>query len=266
MRYSDLVAKDRDMEWRLVATKGRESCRWQAADTSWVALSLGYQGDITKVVVTASDGRSETVDGYEQGLNLARRWRTEWQHDSGGGAMSSKSGPWLPPLPGYTDPAAGGSADDLSPAPIDSHMRSSLPPTAPNPATSPGSVRHRSVPPAHPHSSSPSPAPTRQTEPPSPGSIHSGHAGIGSRVSQKPLSRASHSGIGPLPSFSPPPAAGSSTPSSPGGSTGNHPPVNPANSNSGLFPVPRSALRNADEPEREPGAKPDSNPPKFPRR
>ena len=108
-----MAKDDRDMEWRLVATKGRESCRWQAADNSWVALSLGSQGDITKVVVTASDGRSEIVDGYEQGLNLARKWRSDWIQSDTHASPSHTSGPWLPPLPGR-----GAEASDESNLPL----------------------------------------------------------------------------------------------------------------------------------------------------
>ncbi len=69
------MAKDWGPDWRLVPPKGRESCRWQSIDNSWVSLSLGHQGDITKIVIASSDGRSEIVEGYEEGLNLARRWR-----------------------------------------------------------------------------------------------------------------------------------------------------------------------------------------------
>jgi hypothetical protein len=122
------VAKDdRDMEWRLVATKGRESCRWQATDSSWVALSLGAQGDITKVVVTASDSRSEIVDGYEQGLNLARKWRNDWVQSDTNASPSHTSGPWLPALPGRAGEV---SDDSMSPIPNDppSSTRGSIPP------------------------------------------------------------------------------------------------------------------------------------------
>lgn len=120
------MTKERDLEWRLVATKGRESCRWQTADNSaWIALSLGASGDITKVVVTASDGRSEIVDGYELGLNVARRWRNDWK--GGDSPRSSNSGPWLPPLPGR---AAEGYAEDPTPPsypPDGMPQRSSVP-------------------------------------------------------------------------------------------------------------------------------------------
>ncbi len=135
--YPRFVAKDdRDMEWRLVATKGRESCRWQAADNSWVALSLGSQGDITKVVVTASDGRSEVVDGYEQGLNLARKWRNDWIQSDTHGSPSHTSGPWLPPLPGRTSDML----DETNLPPGESAAnRGSIPPTS--------SSRQRSSPP-----------------------------------------------------------------------------------------------------------------------
>ncbi|MBL8634984.1 MAG: hypothetical protein JNM40_17285 [Myxococcales bacterium] len=97
-----------DIEWRLVATKGRESCRWQTNDGRWISLALGAQGDLTKVLVIASDGRSEVVDGYEQGLNLARRWRASWMKPTEPNA-SSQSGSWLPPLPGRT-----GASEDIS--------------------------------------------------------------------------------------------------------------------------------------------------------
>jgi hypothetical protein len=86
------VAKDWGLEWRLVPARAKESCRWQSVDGAWIALTLGHQKDITKVVVSASDGRSEVVDGYEEGLNLARRWRTTWagrsSHVSGSGSGS----------------------------------------------------------------------------------------------------------------------------------------------------------------------------------
>ena len=73
--HSRFVAKEWGLEWRLVPPKGRESCRWQSLEAAWVAVTLGHQGDITKIVVTASDGRYEVVDGYEEGLSMARRWR-----------------------------------------------------------------------------------------------------------------------------------------------------------------------------------------------
>lgn len=72
------MAKEWGLEWRLVPPKGRESCRWQSLEAAWVAVTLGHQGDITKIVVTASDGRYEVVDGYEEGLSMARRWRVAW--------------------------------------------------------------------------------------------------------------------------------------------------------------------------------------------
>jgi hypothetical protein len=175
------VAKaDRDMEWRLVATKGRESCRWQAVDSSWVALSLGAQGDITKVVVTASDGRSEVVDGYEQGLNLARRWRNDWVPADTSTAPSHSSGPWLPPLPGRP-----GEASDDANAPVNANeppstTRGSVPPAA--------SSRHRSSPPAAGSFPPGSPSPTSPLS-----------SSAGSRISQsRPVSRTSQF---PIPSL-----------------------------------------------------------------
>ncbi len=140
------------MEWRLVATKGRESCRWQAADSSWVALSLGAQGDITKVVVTASDGRSEVVDGYEQGLNLARKWRNEWIPTDASSAPSHTSGPWLPPLPGRPGDASDDANPSVSANEPPSGTRGSIPPAASSSrarATSPASS---SIPPVSPSS------------------------------------------------------------------------------------------------------------------
>ncbi len=183
MWYPSYVAKDdRDMEWRLVATKGRESCRWQAADSSWVALSLGAQGDITKVVVTASDGRSEIVDGYEQGLNLARKWRNDWVQSDTNASPSHTSGPWLPPLPGR----AGEATEDPSSPPVHdppSSTRGSIPP-APA-ATS----RQRLSPPAQ--GSYPGGSPTSPLS-------------TVSRVTQpRPLSRSSQF---PVPSLTPPPS------------------------------------------------------------
>jgi hypothetical protein len=176
------VTKDRDMEWRLVANKGRESCRWQSADGSvWIALTLGAQGDITKVVVAASDGRSEVVEGYEQGLNLARRWRNEWRATET--PRSSTSGPWLPPLPGkhadpYGDDATppsyppdslnqrptlpapdGGRSSYPPPVPVNKAARSagSTTDTSPLPAKSGeyGSRNSQSIPPRPPTGSSP---------------------------------------------------------------------------------------------------------------
>lgn len=121
------MTKERDLEWRLVATKGRESCRWQTADNSaWIALSLGASGDITKVVVTASDGRSEIVDGYELGLNVARRWRNDWK--AGDAPRSSNSGPWLPPLPGRVPENYGEDPTPPSYPPDGMPPRSSVPP------------------------------------------------------------------------------------------------------------------------------------------
>lgn len=152
MWYAIFVAKDdRDMEWRLVATKGRESCRWQALDNSWVALSLGSQGDITKVVVTASDGRSEVVDGYEQGLNLARRWRSDWVQSDTHGSPSHTSGPWLPPLPGRTPETSDETNQPVHPSEPSSSNRGSIPP-APSPRQRPSTPAQSSFPSGSPSS------------------------------------------------------------------------------------------------------------------
>ena len=62
--------------WRLVSALGDESCRWRHADGRWVALTLGRDEEIGRVVVTDSSGRRELVDAYESALALARHWRT----------------------------------------------------------------------------------------------------------------------------------------------------------------------------------------------
>ena len=62
--------------WRLVTPVGRESCRWQCTDGRWVALTLGHDDEIGRVVVSDSSGRRELVDAYETALTLARHWRT----------------------------------------------------------------------------------------------------------------------------------------------------------------------------------------------
>lgn len=183
------MTKERDLEWRLVATKGRESCRWQTADNSaWIALTLGASGDITKVVVTASDGRSEVVDGYELGLNVARRWRAEWK--GGESPRSSNSGPWLPPLPGR---APEGYSEDPTP-----------------PSYPPDSMPQRStVPPVVDATRGSTPlSPTGRTRPSSPpdSSLISAHP---SRPGDSPQSRASQS----MPPGKPVPGAGPLSPS-----------------------------------------------------
>lgn len=62
--------------WRLVNPVDAESCRWQCTDGRWVALTLGRDDEIGRVVVTDSGGRRELVDAYESALALARHWRT----------------------------------------------------------------------------------------------------------------------------------------------------------------------------------------------
>lgn len=86
------VARDWGLEWRLVPAKARESCRWQSVDGAWVSVTLGHQKDITKVVVAASDGRTEVVDGYEEGLNVARRWRASWSPKRSSDASAPEEG------------------------------------------------------------------------------------------------------------------------------------------------------------------------------
>jgi hypothetical protein len=62
--------------WRLISPIGDESCRWTHRDGRWVALTLGCDDEIGRVVVTDSSGRRELVDAYESALALARHWRT----------------------------------------------------------------------------------------------------------------------------------------------------------------------------------------------
>ncbi|MDB4964650.1 MAG: hypothetical protein JWN44_339 [Myxococcales bacterium] len=64
------------MPWRLVSACNAESCRWQCTDGRWVALTLGQDDEIGRVIVSESGGRRELVDSYEGALTLARRWRT----------------------------------------------------------------------------------------------------------------------------------------------------------------------------------------------
>jgi hypothetical protein len=61
--------------WRLVSPVAHESCRWQCTDGRWVALTLGKDGELGRVVVTDSQARRELVDSYEGALALARMWR-----------------------------------------------------------------------------------------------------------------------------------------------------------------------------------------------
>jgi hypothetical protein len=62
--------------WRLVSPCESESCRWQCTDGRWVALTLGHDAEIGRVVVSDSRGRRELVDSYEGALTLAREWRS----------------------------------------------------------------------------------------------------------------------------------------------------------------------------------------------
>lgn len=164
-----------DIEWRLVATRGRESCRWQTSDNRWISLSLGAQGDLTKVMVSASDGRIEVVDGYEQGLNLARKWRASWVRSQQPTA-SSQSGSWLPPLPGRSAEKADISSPELPPL---------------KPTTSPTAAGSRSRPSAGVTGQSP----PGQSSPPASGSFPSRSSLNLNRVS--PVSRGSNPGSVP---------------------------------------------------------------------
>lgn len=202
-----MAKDDADIEWRLVATKSRESCRWQATDNSWISLSLGVGGDITKVVVAASDGRSEIVEGYEQGLNVARRWRQEWRLINHSPAMSSSSGPWLPPLPGRTGEHAPLPPLDDGPASSPEIGGGRSAPTGPHPGGGslrevgpPGSRLRMSMP------GTPTPPPQSTQPPPLSPSTSGAHAALGSRLSQaKPVSRTSTGGSPSNPPPSDPP-------------------------------------------------------------
>lgn len=220
-----MAKDDADIEWRLVATKSRESCRWQATDNSWISLSLGVGGDITKVVVAASDGRSEIVEGYEQGLNVARRWRQEWKLTNHAPPMSSSSGPWLPPLPGPGTVAA--RTGEHAPLHLPDEGPSSIPefggrsaPTAPGPAGAsvvsgvPGGAGNSTGPGSRPRASvtgTPTPPPASNSLPPT---ASGSHNALGSRMSQaaRPLSRNSSGGPPSYPPPSDPPPSPSPTP------------------------------------------------------
>jgi hypothetical protein len=60
----------------MVPPKGDESCRWETLDGRWVALSIGGGDDLGKAIVSDSTGRRELVHSYEEGLALAREWRS----------------------------------------------------------------------------------------------------------------------------------------------------------------------------------------------
>jgi hypothetical protein len=62
--------------WGMVPPKGDESCRWETLDGRWVALAVGSGGDLGRAIVTDSSGRRELVQTYEEGLALARTWRS----------------------------------------------------------------------------------------------------------------------------------------------------------------------------------------------
>ena len=80
-RIADIRTRERAVTgeyvpWRLVTPRGRESCRWQCTDGRWVALTLGQDDEMGRVVVTDSTGQRQLVDAYESALMLARHWRT----------------------------------------------------------------------------------------------------------------------------------------------------------------------------------------------
>lgn len=62
--------------WGLAPCRENESVRWECVDGRWVAVGLGYGATAGQVLVTDSAGRCESVDSYEDGLALAKRWRT----------------------------------------------------------------------------------------------------------------------------------------------------------------------------------------------
>ena len=79
IRVDDIAIRRRDarefVPWRLVNPCVDESCRWQSSDGRWVALTLGHDEELGRVVVSDSRGRRELVDSYEAALTLARHWR-----------------------------------------------------------------------------------------------------------------------------------------------------------------------------------------------
>lgn len=65
----------RSSPWRLLPARESESVRWECGDGRWVALTLGEDEEINKVVVSDSAGRRQLVDSYEDALALAKVWR-----------------------------------------------------------------------------------------------------------------------------------------------------------------------------------------------
>lgn len=131
------MARDWGLEWRLVPPKGRESCRWQSIEGDWISLTLGSRGDITKIVIAASDGRAETVEGYEEGLNVARRWRTAWIGKGSDRDLRPESGPPASFRP-LTPPPSRPSRPSLSGVSRPSRSTSSRPTLPPPPLSSRG--------------------------------------------------------------------------------------------------------------------------------
>jgi hypothetical protein len=58
-----------------VASRGKESCRWESDDGRWLTVTVGDESELTKVVVADSTGQRETVGSYESALALAKSWR-----------------------------------------------------------------------------------------------------------------------------------------------------------------------------------------------
>jgi hypothetical protein len=79
VRHLELEKVENDDEavivWRLVPSRGDESCRWEAVDGRWISLTLGHGDDAGRVIVAHSDGRRQVAVSYEGALDLARLWR-----------------------------------------------------------------------------------------------------------------------------------------------------------------------------------------------
>jgi hypothetical protein len=62
--------------WRSARVRGDEVCRWESTDGRWVTLRFEIPSGTPEVVIEDWGGRRRVVESYEEGLKLARRWRT----------------------------------------------------------------------------------------------------------------------------------------------------------------------------------------------
>jgi hypothetical protein len=62
--------------WGLIRPQGDESCRWQAVDGRWVAVTVGTGAELGTAIVTDSSGHRVITESFEEALATAKRWRT----------------------------------------------------------------------------------------------------------------------------------------------------------------------------------------------